>query len=179
MISVLALAVSAAILGCGPAQETVTVKLWEFPRWREDPTSADRFAWIRRQIAQYERMHPGVSIELTELSWERGEDKKRIAIAAGVGPDIISGTLPVQLIEQGLVEPVDAYMTREERADFFPSALDAFTYDGKAYGWPWYLTGAAMFLNLDLFERYRVTPPEADWDYRDFVDCARKLTVTH
>jgi len=166
----------AAVPGCAPARKPITIKLWEFPRWLESANSIDRFVWIRRQIAQFEEIHPEVSIELTELTWERGGDKKKIAIAAGVGPDIITGTLPMQLIEQGMVEPIDPYLALEEREDYFKPALDAFTYEGKIYGWPWYLTGSVMFVNLDLFRRYGVEPPEADWNYAEFLDSARQLT---
>ncbi len=176
IIFLLVLLSCAAVPGCAPARKPITIKLWEFPRWLESADSIDRFIWIRRQIVQFEEMHPEVSIELTELTWERGSDKKKIAIAAGVGPDIITGTLPIQLIEQGLVEPIDPYLTPEERADFFKPALDAFTCDDRIYGWPWYLTGSVMFVNLDLFERYGVEPPGADWNYGEFLDSARQLT---
>jgi len=88
--------------GCSPAQKPMTVKVWEFPRWRETPDSLDRFYWMRQQILEFEANHPEVSIELTELTWERGADKRRIAITAGVGPDIVTGTLPVQLVEEAL-----------------------------------------------------------------------------
>jgi multiple sugar transport system substrate-binding protein len=97
-------------------------------------------------------------------------------VAAGVGPDIITGTLPVQLIERGLVETIDDHLTPEEREDFFDPALDAFSYEGKTYGWPWYLTGSVMFLNLDLFETAGVKPPGADWTYQEFLDAARQLS---
>ncbi len=164
------------LTGCGPQQKPLSLKLWEYPRWRETPDSIDRFFWVRQQAADFERNHPGVSIELTELSWEHGEDKKRIAISAGVGPDIITGTLPVQLVESNLVEPIDDYMNAEERADFLSPALDALTYDGMVYGWPWYLTGNAMFLNLDLFRQLDVALPGHNWTTAEFLDCARKLT---
>ncbi|MBI5115111.1 extracellular solute-binding protein, partial [Candidatus Poribacteria bacterium] len=163
-------------IGCGADRKPLTIKIWEFPRWRESPDSIDRFTWMKRQIVEFERAHEGVSVELTELTWERGEDKKRIAIAAGVGPDIITGMLPVQLIEQGLAEPVKGYMTAAERADFFEPAVETFTYDGELYGWPWYLTGSVMFLNLELFERYGVAPPGPNWNYDAFLDVARRLT---
>jgi multiple sugar transport system permease protein len=164
------------VAGCSPSQKPMTIKLWEFPRWRETPDSLDRFYWIRQQILEFEAKHPEVAIELTELTWERGSDKKRIAIAAGVGPDIVTGTLPVQLVAKGFVEPVDEYMTPEEKADFFNPALDAFSYEDKIYGWPWYLTGSTMFINLELFKRNGVRPPGPDWDYEQFLDCARRLT---
>lgn len=166
----------AAFSSCAPAQKPVTIKIWEFPRWRETPDSVDRFYWIKGQIAELERLHPEVSVELTELTWERGADKKRIAIAAGVGPDIVTGALPVPLIDKGLVEPIDEYLTPRERGDYFKPALDAFTYRGKTYGWPWYLTGSVMFLNLELFDRYAVEPPGPEWTYDEFVAGARRLT---
>jgi multiple sugar transport system permease protein len=131
---------------------------------------------MREQIRQFEATHPEVSIELTELTWERGADKKRIAIAAGVGPDIVTGTLPVHLVEKGLIEPVGAYMTQEEKADFFKPALDAFTYEGEVFGWPWYLTGSTMFVNLGSFRQREVNPPGVDWTYQEFLDAARELT---
>jgi len=175
--TIISLLLSLTILaGCSPAQKPITIRLWEFPRWRETPDSLDRFYWMREQIRQFEAAHPEVSIELTELTWERGSDKKRIAIAAGVGPDIVTGTLPVQLAEKGLIEPVGAYMAQEEKADFFKPALDAFTYKGEIFGWPWYLTGNTMFINLGLFRQNGVKPPGADWTYEEFLDCARKLT---
>lgn len=173
-----ALVVSTAIhSGCGPTQRPLTIKIWEFPRWRERADALDRFYWLKQQITAFEALHPGVSVELTELSWEHGEDKKRISVVAGVGPDIITGTLPVQLVEQGLVEAVGSYMTEDEKNDFFPVALDAFTYKGKLYGWPWYLTGSAMFLNLDLFETHGVEPPLSDWTCEDFIKIANQLTM--
>ena len=177
VVTIVVFLLSLAMLpGCNPAQKPITIKLWEFPRWRETPDSLDRFYWIRGQIHEFEAAHPEVSIELTELTWERGSDKKRIAIAAGVGPDIITGTLPAQLVEKGLIEPVSAYMTQEEKADFFKPALDAFTYKGELFGWPWYLTGNTMFINLELFRQKGVRAPEADWTYAEFLDSARKLT---
>ncbi len=163
--------------GCSPAQKPVTIKIWEFPRWRETPDSVDRFYWMKRRIVEFEKLHPEVSVELTELTWARGADKKRIAIAAGVGPDIVTGTLPAALIERGLVEPIDAYLSDEERADFFRPALDAFTYEGATYGWPWYLTGSVMFVNLDLFEKHGVPPPSPEWTYAEFLERARRLTT--
>jgi ABC-type glycerol-3-phosphate transport system substrate-binding protein len=174
-IVLLALLVVAA--ACGPPKKPVTIKIWEFPRWRETPDSLDRFYWMRLQIAEFEKLHPEVSVELTELSWGRGADKKRIAIAAGVGPDMVTGTLPVRLIEKELVESIDPYLTEEERADFFEPALDAFTYEGVTYGWPWYLTGSVMFVNLELFEKYGVAPPSPQWNYSEFLDSARRLTI--
>lgn len=164
------------LLRCSPAQTPITIKIWEYPRWRESEQSLDRFYWIKRQIREFERRHPGVSVDLTELTWEHGEEKKKIAISAGVGPDIITGVLPVQLIESGLVEPIDDYLSPDEKLDFLQPALDSFTYEGRLYGWPWYLTGSVLLANRDLLKEQGVGLPDADWTYAEFLDSARRLT---
>ncbi|MDI6792122.1 MAG: extracellular solute-binding protein [bacterium] len=144
--------------GCRSGDEVMTIRLWEFPRWREGD-ELDRFVWIKRQTSEFEAAHPGVKIELTELTWDRGQDKIRIATVAGLGPDIVSGSLPVEYIEAGLVEPIDDYLTPEDRKDYYPAALKAYTYKGRHWGWPWLLTGQMLFLNLDIFKERGVEPP--------------------
>jgi multiple sugar transport system permease protein len=159
-----------------PIQRPVTIKIWEYPRWRENEQAVDRFYWLKRRISEFERLHPGISVELTELTWEHGEDKKKIAITAGVGPDIISGVLPVQLVESGLVEPIDDYLSPEKKADFLAPALESFSYKGKVYGWPWYLTGAVLIANAELLNPPGVSAPAPNWTYAEFSDYVQRLT---
>ncbi|RJP18448.1 MAG: extracellular solute-binding protein [Candidatus Abyssobacteria bacterium SURF_5] len=167
---------ASALLSCGKKQNPLTIKIWEYPRWREDDQSVDRFYWIKQQITEFERLHPGVSIELTELTWEHGEDKKKIAITAGVGPDIITGVLPVQLIEGGFIESIDDHLTQEDRSDFLAPALESFTYNGRLYGVPWYVTGSVLFANLDLLEQCKLELPRDGWNHPEFLEFTRRLT---
>lgn len=154
----------------------LTIKLWEFPRWKE-ADQLDRFVWIKRMIRQFEAENPGVKIELTELTWERGQDKIKIALAAGAGPDLTAMSIPIQYIQQGMVEPVDEHLSQQDRADYLPGALKSYTYQGKVWGFPWLMSGELLYLNLDLFKERGVEPPrDGRWSYEEFLTRMKSLT---
>src|SRR5690606_26635704 len=118
--------------------------------------------------------HPGVKIELVETPWAELDEKLSVAIAGRAWPDVvpvdISGAINRSHLEQGVVEALDDYMTPEELEDFFPGALEAYTYKGKLYGIPMSMTVHVMILNLDHFEEAGVEPPEnGRWTWDEFV----------
>ncbi|HWO75011.1 MAG TPA: extracellular solute-binding protein [Bacillus sp. (in: firmicutes)] len=160
-----------------------TITIWDGPRWaKPDDPDENKFFWIEEKIAEFEAEHEGVNIELVQVPWAELPDKLGVSIAGQAWPDIapvdISGSaVSIDHIEQGVIEPVDEFFTEEELADFYPNAIDAYTFDGKLYGIPNSMTVHAMLLNLDLFEERGVTPPEnGEWTWEEFVDAAEKLT---
>ena len=147
----------------------VAIRVWDYPRWPAGPDSVDRFHWMRAQIAAFERAHPHVRVDLTRLSWAYGADKVRVAVLAGAGPDLVAGAPMTPFIARGLVEPVDAYLTDDDRADYLPAALDAFSWNGQTWGWPWYLTGTVLLVNEARFAAAGVSVPAAGrWTVREF-----------
>ncbi len=161
------------------APQRVTLRVWDYPRWPASPESVDRFHWIRDQLAQFERTHPHVRVDFTRLSWEYGPDKVRVAVLAGVGPDLIAGTPMTEFIARGLVEPVDPFLTEADRADYLPAALDAFTWNDQTWGWPWYQTGTILLLNRARFAEAGVPLPEAGrWSQAAFDGALARLAET-
>ncbi|MEW6711781.1 MAG: extracellular solute-binding protein, partial [Candidatus Riflebacteria bacterium] len=116
----------------------MTLKIWDFPRWLEPGEKVDRFVWMTRKLAEFEQQNPGVKVELTKLTWSRGQEKLKIAALGGNYPDIAPGTIPLLFIKENMIAPIDEYLSEEDRADYFPAALDAFRVKEKVYGWPWY-----------------------------------------
>lgn len=57
--------------------------MWHF--WSEPAQDSA----LRSLVENYEREHPGVSIELTPLNWADGKSKLQMAFNAGTQPDII------------------------------------------------------------------------------------------
>ena len=156
-----------------------TITLWDAPRWRDE--NDDQFHWIKAKIAEFEALNPGVKIELIETPWAELGEKLSIAIAGRAWPDIvpvdISGAINKSHLEQGVVEPLDAFFTEEELADFFPGAIAAYTYNDNLYGVPMSMTAHVMLLNLDHFEEAGVEPPEnGKWTWDEFVEKAEALT---
>ena len=175
LVLVLVLSLSASAL----ANWTGTITLWDAPRWRDE--NDDQFHWIKAKIAEFEELHPGVKVELIETPWAELGEKLSIAIAGRAWPDIvpvdISGAINRTHLEQGVVEALDEYLTEEELDDFFPGALQAYTYKDKLYGIPMSMTVHVMLLNLDHFEEAGVEPPvDGRWTWDEFVEKAKALT---
>lgn len=177
------LAVFAVLLGMvlpAAAAWKGEIVLWDAPRWRDE--SGDQFHWIKAKIREFEESHPGVKITLVETPWAELAQKLSIAIAGRAWPDlapvdISGGAINIQYLQQGVVEPLDAFFTREELADFYPGALAAYTYNGKLYGIPTSMTVHSMLLALDHFRARGVEPPKnGRWTWDQFVQTARKLT---
>jgi multiple sugar transport system substrate-binding protein len=156
-----------------------TITFWEAPRWADE--DGDRFHWIKGKVAEFEKLNPGVQIELIETPWAELGDKLSVAIAGRAWPDIIpldiSGAINKSHIEQGVIEPLDSFFTKEELEDFFPGAISAYSYKGKLYGVPMSMAVHAMLLNLDHFKEAGVEPPkDGRWTWDEFVEKAKALT---
>jgi ABC-type sugar transport system permease subunit/ABC-type glycerol-3-phosphate transport system substrate-binding protein len=143
----------------GLASPTV-LEVWEFPRIASKEHPHDRYSWIRTLLASYQKEHPEVTVRLTELTWKAGGEKLRIALFAGQPPDLVSGAMDPRMIGSNLVEPIDPYLTPEDRQDYLPGALEAFQSGGNTYAWPWCRTGDFLFLNLRAFQEADVEPPK-------------------
>ena len=73
------------------------------------------------------------------------------------------------IIKAGQVEPLDDYLAKStviSKDDIIPSLLNAFSFDGKAYGIPKDFNSLALVYNKDLFDiAYIQYPNENDtWD---------------
>lgn len=183
---VLAFVVS-TLAGCGGGQKTSssgpwtgTITIWDAPRWPD--ANDDKYHWIKAKIAEFEKLNPGVKIELVQVPWKELPDKLSVAIAGKAWPDIApvdvsGGGVKLSDIEQGVVEALDSFFTKEELDDFYPAAKEAYTYKGKLYGIPTSMSVHALMLNLDIFKERGVEPPkDGKWTYEEFVETLKKLT---
>ena len=94
---------------------------------------------------------------------------------AGYCPCGISGPLTATIWNRSC-EALRLY-DPEELEDFFPGALEAYTYKGKLYGIPMSMSVHVMLLNLDHFAEAGVEPPEnGRWTWDEFVEKAKALT---
>jgi len=156
-------------LATGYQASGIDLHIWDFPRWLEPGQTIDRFTWIRRQIERFEAENPGIKVHLSELTWNRGLEKLKIAALGGQFPDVAPGTVPLLFIREGLIEPIDKYLQPGDREDYLPGALKAFSVDGKIFGWPWYMGGQLLFANREFFASAGVNlPPDGRWTTEEF-----------
>jgi len=132
-------------------------------------------------VAKFTQANPGITVEITGYPGnQEGFTKLTQAVQSGQAVDIFrlpSDILPL-LVRDGLVAPIDEFLTEEDRADIYPNLLEAVSVDGQAYAWPLWVPPVGMYLNLDVFEERGVEPPSGDWTYEEFVEIAKQLTFT-
>lgn len=132
-------------------------------------------------IAAFTKANPDITIEVTGYTGDQaGFTKLTQAVQGGQAVDVFrlpSDILPL-LVQDGVVAPIDEFLTEEDRADIYPNLLEAVKIEGKAYAWPLWVPPVGMYLNLDIFEEKGVEPPKEGWTYEEFVEIAKQLTFT-
>ncbi|MCK4597887.1 extracellular solute-binding protein, partial [bacterium] len=156
----------------------MVIEVWDFPR--PGPQGVATYAkdhWENQLLEEFQRMHPQVEIRFTRLSWTKGEQKLDISVMGNTPPDVAGSAMKFAYVERGLLEPIDTYLTPQDREDYYPGILEAFTYKGHIWAWPWYATVYTMVLNKDIFaERGVELPANGIWTWDEFVEKMQRLT---
>ncbi|MGW6735911.1 sugar ABC transporter substrate-binding protein [Streptomyces sp. NPDC055013] len=121
------------------AEQTLTV--WAMG------TEGEKLGDVARE---YEKTHSNITVKVTPIGWDVAHQKLVAAAAAGKLPDVVQmgGTYLGEFADMGVLEPVDTKTFKED--DFFPAAWEQGSYDGKAYGVPWYVDTRVLFYRTDL-----------------------------
>lgn len=105
------------------------------------------------------------------------------AAAAGDAPDIFfwdgnPDMIMPQLLNQGLVEPLNSYMANDAAFvnNFVPGVLETMTIDGNLYSLPFDVMPYGIFVNYDVLDNANVDYPELDWTLDDFVAMCDAVT---
>ncbi|MFC1672080.1 ABC transporter substrate-binding protein, partial [Planctomycetota bacterium] len=129
---------------------------------------------------EFRRTHPDINLRVLHITGNY-EDKIKVMVAGNVAPDTIF-MYPSALaawVELDALEPLDTNLAADPKvgtSDYFTPMIDTFSYEGKVYGLPKDASAVIMQYNVDLFRRFGVEPPRADWTWYDMLDAAGKLT---
>lgn len=161
---------TAAVLlgGCEKRRERagapVELTFWQF--WRTE--------WIRPLLDQFETEHPGIRVELQQLTWQSGLEKIEAAVAAGTAPDLCelgSTWLPRFAAAQVLADLTQ--VAEPITADYLQ--WEAARHGGRVYGLPWVVGTRALFLNRALFRRAGLDPARAPVTWEDLIQAATRI----
>ncbi|OPZ65015.1 MAG: Bacterial extracellular solute-binding protein [Firmicutes bacterium ADurb.Bin506] len=167
----------------------ITITWWINP-WRiappgfpEDqaPGSEDFPKWASEEFM---RLHPGVTVKYEVVTNAGFDQKIAAAILAGNPPDVLRPIgFRLEWVKQGVLEPIDDYLTAEDKQDFYQYALDEGKVNGKYYLFPWNNSnngmGSTLLLNPAIFAERGVSLPklpERGWTVDEFLAAAKKLT---
>ncbi len=169
------LALCAIIAGCNSKSDNVTTI--RFASWGNEVEEKN----LRALIAEFEKRHPNIKVEIEITPWARMFDKLMISSAGGRPPDVtrVSSEWFPPIVAKGLLEPLDKYVKRDnyDLEDFYPQALDGWgRYKGVLYEIPTDIDIYAMYYNKDMFDKAGVPYPDWTWDWKKFLEAAKKLT---
>ncbi|BAS27878.1 ABC transporter substrate-binding protein [Limnochorda pilosa] len=164
---VLALTLAATLAAPAFAAEPIT--FWKFADTYGDPT-------IQEYVDQWNAAH-SPKVEFVSIPWaEYTTTRLTAAFASGQGPDVfwVSPGDFLRYVSNGILEPMDTYLTASQVEDLVPVARDKATVNGRIYGVPVELEPLAVFYDKDLFEEKGLAVPQS-WD--ELVRVAQALTT--
>jgi multiple sugar transport system substrate-binding protein len=131
---------------------------------------------LQQTLDEFEKKHPNIKVKLEVIS-EQYMDVIKTRLIGGEGPDVfyLDAFEAPALIETGVLEPLDKYVTDDfDINDFEKPLLDAFKgKDGHIYGFPKDYSTLALFYNKKMFKEAGVDVPKT---WNELRETAKKLT---
>src|SRR5690606_16706625 len=116
-------------------------------------------------IRDFEKKHPDIKVKHDVIA-DQYMDVLKTRLIGGTGPDVfyLDAFEAPGLIEAGVLEPLDKYVTKDfDVNDFEKPMLQAFQHNGKTYGFPKDYSTLALFYNKKMLEKAGVEVPKT-WD---------------
>lgn len=130
---------------------------------------------LKEALDSFEEKHPNIKVKHEVIS-DQYMDVMKTRLIGGEAPDVfyLDAFEAPALIETGVLEPLDDYVTDEFNVDDFEQPLlEAFQKDGVTYGFPKDYSTLALFYNKKMFEEAGVEVPTT-WD--ELREASKELT---
>jgi len=135
----------------------VTIRF--FHKWPE-PEQLDYYNFV---IAEFEKTHPNIKVEMEAVADEPYKDKIRILMASGEVPDIYfswAGEFSWKFARAGqALDLTDALMNSDWKDNIVLAAVEPYKVDGKVYGIPMRINAKFMVYNKAIFAQYNLSEP--------------------
>ena len=137
---------------------------------RYDSDTAQVFGDI---AAGFETENPSIDVQVEVVEWDNLYQTLTRGISEGTPPDIaVVGTRwLVDFVSEGVIEPLDGYLTPQIRDRFVPSLFAPAEIGGQTWALPVVASTRAMYFNRGLLDRAGVTVP-ATWQELETVAAA-------
>ena len=132
---------------------------------------------------RYKAVHPNVSVAVEVIPFaDQGVQKVVAAKAAGTQPNVVYMDTSFDQYANGWFIAIDDYITDEDRADVYDWAWNMQSYDGKIYGWPWFIDPFPWaIVNKKIFEEANATDllpqdPDRSWNWDQYLEALKATT---
>ncbi|MET0529268.1 MAG: extracellular solute-binding protein, partial [Microvirga sp.] len=166
-----AFAISAGLAGVRVAAADTTVRMLHV---EQNAAVVEYWNDIARR---YEATKPGVKVEVQYLENEAYKKKLTTLLQSPDKPNIIyswGGGVLREQVKAGVIEDLTPVMDAAWKDRFVPSAVDAYTVQGKLYGVPMHTSQVGFFYNKDIFAKTGVDANAIKtWD--DLLEAVKKF----
>lgn len=155
------LAMAASIGGCARQRAGRQVALHFWAMGREGLVAA-------QLVKGFEREHPDIRVDVTQLPWTAAHAKLLTAFAGGTTPDVaqLGNTWIPEMAALHAIVPLDADIAASKgvvRGDYFAGIWSSGVIDGHTYAVPWYVDTRLIFYRTDILSRAGFDHPPASW----------------
>jgi multiple sugar transport system substrate-binding protein len=131
----------------------------------------------------FEAQNPGVHVTVITLASEEADYFARLGadLAAGTPADVVYLDYrdAARYYANGAFQPITARLAEStliKADDFYPQALNAFTWEGAQMCIPINISSLVTYYNKDLFDAAGLAYPAAGWTWDDLLGTAQALT---
>lgn len=136
-----------AVPSATPTPEPVRGRLVLWHSWAEADGEA-----LAQILAGFKEAYPEVTVDTLYVGYPDLAQGYADAVRSGSGPDVVlapSWWLG-DLVEAGVVQPLDGIVGSEELQNYWPAAVDSLRQDGQLYGLPTHFELVSLFVNRSL-----------------------------
>ncbi|WP_320129856.1 sugar ABC transporter substrate-binding protein [uncultured Sphaerochaeta sp.] len=120
----------------------------------------------------YMQKSPQVTITVRSVPFNRYKEQLQVMWASNDVDDIITTGSPdiSNYAYYGALLPLDDILPQGDKSQFIQSAIDAVTYNGKIYAYPFREAASAIFYNKDYFKLAGIEPTPLDkpWTWNEW-----------
>jgi ABC-type glycerol-3-phosphate transport system substrate-binding protein len=169
-LALVLLSITAISCGGGAEDGKTVVTFWHF--WSE-PTQKQA---LLDRVTAFEAANPGVTVQLSELSWADGKTKLLAAFNSNTAPDVLElgSDWVAQFSSAGVLADQSAL-----DSNGMPNVADEFLAPGmweqKLYARPWIVDTRVLFVNTGLLAEAGVDTNDLGTTWDDVLDRAEKV----
>ncbi|WP_342538123.1 MULTISPECIES: extracellular solute-binding protein [unclassified Sporosarcina] len=151
------------LVGCSDSGKTSSDTEIKFMHLWPEGSSKQHHEIVSEIIADFEKEHEGVKIDLEVLSNEQYKDKLKVLSTSKELPDVgmtwAAGFLE-PYVGGNMFAPLDDLIDKELSDTFIPGTVEAYAIDGVTYGLPLELNIATIYYNKTMFAEHNLEAPE-------------------
>ncbi|MFH2115738.1 MAG: extracellular solute-binding protein, partial [Spirochaetota bacterium] len=165
---------AAADTGEAPSAQAVPVELRLLV-----PQSPGVPEGVKAVADKYMALNPSVTVTIRSVPFNRYKEQLQVMWSSSDVDDVVIIGSPdiVNYAYYGALLPLDDILPPQERSQFIQSAINAVSYEGKLYAYPFREAASAMFYNKQFFAMAGVEAPplEKPWTWPQWLDNVTKI----